>query len=175
MADDAAPPPASPLADAIKNAQDGNLTVNFSQGSPDSVRINADEFVYIERDCQAFKDEIRDLQRVAQNISDRDRWGLGETTDGMNSANTLVSRFRGKAKIVNTATDTDNNVYDILEKHYKIVDDIETLHRTIAEKFMQQDQAFAARYNELKATLEPSPIGTPMQPGVTTPGVGQSK
>ncbi|MBB5911555.1 hypothetical protein BJY24_000422 [Nocardia transvalensis] len=175
MADDAAPPPASPLADAIKNAQDGNLTVSFSRGSPDSVRINADEFVYIDRDCEAFKNEIRDLQVIAQNISDRERWGLGETTPGMDSANTLVGRFRGKAKIIDPSKDSENNVYSILEEHYKIVDDIQTLHRTIAEKLMQQDQEFAARYNEVKATMEPSPIGTPMQPGVTTVAVGQSK
>ena len=166
------PSSAGPLASAIKDAQDGKLTVSFGN----EVRVNADEFVYIERDCQAFKDEITALQIVAQNISRREHWGLGETTDGMSSANTLVARFRGKAKIVNQATDSANNVFDILQQHYQIVDDIQNLHRTIAQKYVEQDQEFAARYNELKANAETSQIGTPTQLGVTTPpAVGASK
>ncbi|WP_327099238.1 hypothetical protein OIE68_10810 [Nocardia vinacea] len=166
------PSSAGPLANAIKDAQDGKLTVSFSN----EVRVNADEFVYIERDCQAFKDEIQALQTIAHRISDRKNWGLGEATDGMTSASTLVARFRGKAKIVNPATDSDNNVFDILQQHYQIVDDIQNLHRAIAQKYVEQDQEFAARYNELKANVETSQIGTPTQLGVTTPpAVGASK
>ncbi|WP_063045693.1 hypothetical protein [Nocardia pseudovaccinii] len=161
-----------PLASAIKDAQDGKLTVSFS----DKVRVNADEFVYIERDCEAFKEEIRRLQRIAERISNRKNWGLGESTDGMISAATLVARFRGKAKIADPATDSNNNVYDILEQHYQIVDDIQNLHRTIAQKYVEQDQAFAARYNELKADWGVSQIGSPTQLGVTTPpAIGASK
>ncbi|MEV4127779.1 hypothetical protein [Nocardia sp. NPDC049707] len=163
---------AGPLASAIKDAQDGKLTVSFSN----EVRVNADEFVYIERDCEAFKEEIRDLQRIAEKISHRENWGLGETTDGMSSANTLVARFRGKAKIVDPAKDSDNNVFDILAQHYQIVDEIQNLHRTIAQKYVEQDQEFAARYNELKADWGVSQIGTTTQLGVTSPpAVGASK
>ncbi|WP_327097224.1 hypothetical protein OIE68_46485 [Nocardia vinacea] len=171
-AESTTPSSAGPLASAIKDAQDGKLTVSFSN----EVRVNADEFVYIERDCEAFKEEIRYLQRIAENISRREHWGLGETTDGMTSASTLVARFRGKAKIVNPATDSSNNVHDILEQHYQIVDDIQNLHRTIAQKYVGQDQEFAARYNELKANVEPSQIGTPTQLSViSAPAVGASK
>ncbi|MFX0578016.1 hypothetical protein [Nocardia nepalensis] len=166
------PSSAGPLASAIKDAQDGKLTVSFSN----EVRVNADEFVYIERDCEAFKAEIQALQTTAQRISDRKNWGLGETTDGMTSANTLVARFRGKAKIVNQATDSANNVFDILQQHYQIVDDIQNLHRTIAQKFVEQDQEFAARYNALMANKEASQIGTITQLGViSAPAVGASK
>jgi hypothetical protein len=161
-----------PLANAIKDAEDGKLTVSFSN----EVRVNADEFVYIERDCEAFKEEISRLQQIAQRISDRKNWGLGESTEGMTSATTLVARFRGKAKIVDSATDSDNNVYDILQQHYQIVDDIQNLHRTIAQKYVEQDQEFAARYNELKADWGVSQIGTTTQLGVTPPpAVGASK
>ncbi|MEV6138792.1 hypothetical protein AB0L63_22555 [Nocardia sp. NPDC051990] len=170
--DTTTPSSAGPLASAIKDAQDGKLTVSFSN----EVRVNADEFVYIERDCEAFKEEIRNLQRIAEKISHREHWGLGETTDGMSSANTLVARFRGKAKIVNPATDSDNNVFDILAQHYQIVDEIQTLHRTIAQKYIEQDQEFAARYNELKANVDASQIGIPTQLGVISPpAVGASK
>ncbi|RDI54208.1 hypothetical protein [Nocardia mexicana] len=177
MADDTKPP--GPLTDLIKDAQDGNLTVTFGGGGQgaDAVRVNADEFVYIDRDCDAFKEEIRALQILAQRISDRNPWGLGETTDGLTSASALVGRFRGKAKIVDGAKDGSNNVYDILEQHYQIVDEIQTLHRTIAQKFIETDQAFAAEYNKLMADKPPSQIGTTLvQPGVTAPpAVGAPK
>ncbi|MEV4238728.1 hypothetical protein ACIBJI_21550 [Nocardia sp. NPDC050408] len=172
MSDSTTSSSSGPLASAIKDAQDGKLTVSFS----DKVRVNADEFVYIERDCEAFKEEIRRLQRIAERISNRKNWGLGESTDGMISAATLVARFRGKAKIVNPATDSNNNVYDMLEQHYQIVDDIQTLHRTIAQKYVEQDQEFAAEYNALMANKEASQIGTLNQPGViSAPAVGASK
>ncbi|WP_280381548.1 hypothetical protein [Nocardia wallacei] len=158
--------PASPIASLVKDAESGNLTVSFS----DKVVVNADEFVYIERDCQAFKDEIQQLQRIAQTISRREHWGLGETTDGLKSAATVVGWFRGKAQIVDPAKDSANNVWDILQQHYDIVDEIQTLHRTIAQNYMSTDQEFAARYNELMANTPPSPIGTKqIQPGVTPP------
>lgn len=53
--------------------------------------VNADEFAYIERDCQAFMDEIRKMQRKAKVISDQQHWGLGEDKDGLRSAKAVVS------------------------------------------------------------------------------------
>ncbi|WP_280275867.1 hypothetical protein [Nocardia wallacei] len=172
MADEGAQP-TNPIANLVKDAENGNLSVSFS----DKVVVNADEFVYIERDCQAFKDEIQQLQRIAQTVSRREHWGLGETTDGLNSANTVVGWFRGKAKIVDPAKDSANNVWDILQQHYDIVDEIQTLHRTVAQKYLETDQEFAARYNELMANTPPSPIGTQqIQPGVTPPpAIGASQ
>ncbi|WP_063065849.1 hypothetical protein [Nocardia violaceofusca] len=160
-----------PLSTSITDASDGKLTVKFG----DAIKVNADEFVYIERDCQAFKDEISQLQRIAQNISDRQHWGLGESTDGLESSRVLVSWFRGKAKVVDSSRDTNNNVFDILQQHYDIVDQIQTLHRTIAQKYMETDEEFAAEYNLLKANTAPSPIGTvQIQPGIVpqSPAVG---
>ncbi|WP_280218792.1 hypothetical protein [Nocardia neocaledoniensis] len=168
MADD------TPLASLIEQARNGNLNVGFS----DNIAVNADEFVYIERDCEAFKDKIRLLQRTAEGISKRENWGLGEDKDRLASAQTLVGRFRGKAKIVDPARDSDNNVYDILEQHYKIVDDIQILHRTIAQKYRETDAAFAAEYDRMTANLPASPISTnppgKIEPGTTSIAVGQS-
>ncbi|PSR61174.1 hypothetical protein C8258_26980 [Nocardia sp. MDA0666] len=170
MADNGAPQQ-GPLVGLINEAQNGNLTTRFS----DSIRVNADEFVYIERDCQAFKDEIQQLQRIAQNISRREHWGLGESTEDLQSARVLVGWFRGKAMITDPSRDTANNVYDILQQHYQIVDDIQNLHRTIAQKYMETDQEFAAEYNALMAEAAPSPIGiVQIQPGIVpqSPAVG---
>ncbi|MFJ1460815.1 hypothetical protein [Nocardia sp. N2S4-5] len=165
MADDVAPSPTL-FGGLITDAQNGALSVSFN----DAIRVNADEFVYIERDCQAFKDEIAALQVLAQSIARRELWGLGEKTDGLESASIVVGRFRGKAMIVDPSKDTANNVWDILQQHYDIVDEIQTLHRTIAQNYVQTDEEFAARYNELMANTPPSPIGTQqIQPGVTPP------
>ncbi|AHH20600.1 hypothetical protein NONO_c58230 [Nocardia nova SH22a] len=165
--------PSGPLATSITSAQEGSLGVKFTG----NVRVDAAEFAYIERDCKAFKEEIRDLQGIALNISRREHWGLGETTQDLESSKVMVGWFRGKAAIVDPSRDSPNNVYDILQQHYDIVDQIQTLHRTIAQKYMETDAEFAAEYNSLMANAPASPIGTvKVQPGVTppSPAVGAS-
>ncbi|NEW40810.1 hypothetical protein [Nocardia cyriacigeorgica] len=146
------------LAGLITEANEGRLSVRVSQ----DVRVDAEEFISIERDCQAFKDLIRDLQRTAVEISDQEKWGLGEDKDPLSSANILVGRFREKAK------GSDNSVFEILEQHYKVVDEIQQLHHAIAQRYVEQDETFAARYNQLTAELPPpGPIAVPRtQPGV---------
>lgn len=161
-----------PLASLITQVQGGNLSVSFSA----DVVVNADEFAYIERDCEAFKSEIRKLQNITNLIIQLPNWGLGESTPGLTSANTVVSRFRSKAQKANLPYDSDNNIHDILDQHYKIIDDLQTLHHAIAQQYCQKDEEFAAEYNKLKANMEKSPIGTTIQPGVTmNPGLGKSQ
>ncbi|MGF6887251.1 hypothetical protein ABIA39_004386 [Nocardia sp. GAS34] len=176
MADGSSPAPTGPLASLITEAQNGALSVSFGNGLKKDFALNADEFAYIERDCKAFKAEINKLQATARDIAARTDWGLGESNPSLPSAAVVVSRFRSKAGKAGLSTDSDDNLVDILDQHYQIVDDIQTLHHTIAQQFCQQDADFAAEYNKKMANLEPSPIGTPMQVGVTTnPGLGQSK
>jgi len=172
MADDSKPAaPTGPLASLITEAQNGNLSVSFSQ----DVVVNADEFAYMIRDCKAFKEEIRSLQLLARRISSTPDWGLGEKNQRLVSAQKLVGRFRSKAMKAGLPTDSDNNIFDILDDHYKIIDDLQTLHSTIAQNYCQQDQEFAAEFNKKTANLEPSPIGTPMQPGtIPTNFLGKS-
>ncbi|MFE6924861.1 hypothetical protein ACFVAV_27815 [Nocardia sp. NPDC057663] len=143
-----------PLQDLLTEAQDGRLSVSFGG----SVRLDAEEFVYIERECQSFKDLIRELQRTASDISKREVWGLGEAVAELTSAKTMVNRFRQKGQ------GSDNSVHAVLEQHYQIVDDLQVLHRTIAQRFQASDAEFASRYTELMAE-------TP-QPG--TPGGGDT-
>ncbi|MQY29791.1 hypothetical protein [Nocardia aurantia] len=153
MSDDATP--GGPLAELIADAQKGLLSVHLS----DDVRVNAEEFAYIERDCEAFKTEIRRLQTIATNISNQKRWGLGEDQAVLTSAKLVVRRFRSKAAVVDSSSDSSNNVHDTLEQHYRIVDDLQQLHRAIAQRYIQADQEFAARYNELMANMPTSPVG----------------
>ncbi len=170
MADDSKPAQTGPLTSLITQAENGNLSVTFS---PDVV-VNADEFAYIERDCAAFKREIRALQAIAKSISEMPNWGLGESTDGLFSANTLISRFRSKAMKAQLKTDTDDNIWDILDQHYKIIDDLQTLHHTIAQQYCQQDEKFAAEYKRLQSNIEQSPILTDLKPGTKVSGIGKS-
>ncbi len=114
----------------------------------------------MERDCEAFLDEIEGLQRRAQAIAKREKWGLGEQTGGLTSATTVVDRFRSKAGTSGRASDSDNNLHSILQQHLDIVVDIRDLHREIAKRYMATDEEFAARYNELSANVPPSAIGS---------------
>ncbi|NEW30635.1 hypothetical protein [Nocardia cyriacigeorgica] len=156
MSDETTPGPFSGL---ITEATEGRLSTQLNG----DVRVNAEEFVYIDRDCQAFKDLIVDLQEIARTVSDQAKWGLGEDKDPLSSASILVSRFREKAK------GSDNSIHAILEEHYKIVDEIQQLHKAIAQRYIDTDETFAARYNQLVAELPPpGPIApTRTQPGVT--------
>lgn len=170
MADDTPPNKPGPLASLIQEAQNSNLTVRFS---PDVV-VNADEFAYIERDCQAFKDEIQRLQGFATQISRREKWGLGEDNEKLALAKALVTWFRGKAASgVSGDIDSANNAWDILQQHYDIIDDIQKLHHTIAQKYVEQDAAFAAEYKKLTANMPKSPIGQSI-PATATPELGKS-
>lgn len=147
-----------PLEDLLTEAREGRLSVNLGAGSPDAVRVNAEEFVYMERDCEGFKLLIQALQRMARNIFEREQWDLGETSDGLSSAAVLVNRFRTKAQ----NAEDGNDVHAILEQHYRIVEDIQELHRVIAQQYMETDETFAARYNELMAGAPPvGPLALP--------------
>ncbi|MEV0107921.1 hypothetical protein AB0H42_16495 [Nocardia sp. NPDC050799] len=78
----------------------------------------------------------------------------------------MVGRFRSKAK----GSADSNDVFAILEQHHRIVEDIQELHRVIAQQYMETDENFAARYNELMAGAPPVvplalPPAFPVTPG----------
>ncbi|MET7772924.1 hypothetical protein [Nocardia sp. NPDC005366] len=155
MAEDNSVP--SKLPNLITEAREGRL----------GLRIEPEEFVYIDRDCQRFMDLIQRMQRAARDISDIDnaQWGIGADQGILTSARTLVGRFRQKAK------GDGNSVHAVLEEHYKVVQDIQTLHREIRQRYEQEDSDFAARVNELLAQLPENP--TPIDPKLSTPDKGQ--
>lgn len=155
-----------PLDGLLTEAKEGRLSVNLGAGSPDAVRVNAEEFVYMERDCEGFKLLIRALQRTAEEIWKRERWDLGENSTNLPSAGILVGRFRSKAQ----KSEDSNDVFAILEQHYRIVEDIQELHRVVAQRYMETDETFAGRYNELMAGAPPvvplaMPPAFPVTPG----------
>ncbi|MEU1982975.1 hypothetical protein [Nocardia sp. NPDC019395] len=156
--------PPRPLEGLLTEAREGRLSVNLGAGSPEAIRVNAEEFVYMERDCEGFKLLIRSLQRVAEEIWERERWDLGENSEGLSSADVLVKRFRTKAQ----NSDDGNDVRAILEQHYQIVEDIQELHRVIAQRYMETDDGFAARYNELMAGAPP-PVPLQLPPAFPIP------
>lgn len=147
--DNVAEPPMKGLIDAAKN---GQLSVSFN----DNLYINAEEFVYIERDCEAMKGQIQEYQAIAQGIANREVWGLGEKSDWIQSAPILVDRFRTKAR----GDSGGNDVHTILQKHYDIVDGIQQLHREIANRYQQSDSEFASKYTELMASMSHGFQGT---------------
>ncbi|MFR9751423.1 hypothetical protein ACL02S_10340 [Nocardia sp. 004] len=148
---------AGPLANLITEAREGRL----------GLRVEPEDFVYIDRDCQRFMDLIQAMQSKAKEIADIENggWGLGEDNPRLTSAQTLVGRFREKAK------GSDNSVHAVLEKHYQIVEGIQTLHREICQRYMQADSEFAARVQDLLARLPEQPA--PIDPARSEPGKGQ--
>ncbi|MGW4717475.1 hypothetical protein [Nocardia sp. NPDC004260] len=150
MGDDSTQPP-RPMANILNAAQEGQL----------GIQMSAEDFIYIDRDCEYFKIAIRSIQRSMDFISRQDHWGLGEGDGDMVSAQTLVDRFKKKAR----GAEDNNSVYQIMEDHYRIVEDIQEVHRLARDRIMQVDSDFAADFNRLNTTLpERPPVGVQFSP-----------
>ncbi|WP_238815808.1 hypothetical protein [Nocardia brasiliensis] len=157
MGDDNTP---RPMANMISAAREGNLTVT----------LTAEDFVYIDRDCEYFKGVIRQIQRIMAEVSDQKHWGLGENNAPMVSARTLVDRFKSKAR----GAGDGNSVWELMEQHFRIVEDIQAVHRAIRERMMQADSAWAADFNHKNETLpERPPVQLPAGPYLLPDGTGR--
>lgn len=144
MADGGSQTPQRPLTGLIADAKSGNL----------SVRMDLDKFVYLDRDCNYFKLQIRKIQTQLDEISQQKHWGLGEdhVADGARdlvSAKTMVARWKSKAR----GAGGENSFYDQLDSHWQTIDDFQTLFRAVREQMIGEDQAQAAKYKQLESTL----------------------
>ncbi|MFE7800367.1 hypothetical protein [Nocardia sp. NPDC057440] len=136
--------PASPLANLITEAREGRL----------AVRMDLEKFVYVDRDCEYFKGAIRQIQRIMFDVYKQDKWGLGEDfvpqgERDLISAKTMVNRWRQKSK----GSENGNSVFDVMESHYKVIEDFQTLFRTVRERITSADTDQAARYRDLETNL----------------------
>ncbi|TQM31835.1 hypothetical protein [Nocardia bhagyanarayanae] len=157
MSDDQTP---RPMANLLSAVRDGSV----------SVEMKPEEFIYIDRDCEYFKDCIRQIQTIMDQVSRQDGWGLGEKNDEMVSAQTLVDRFKKKAR----GAEDGNAVYEIMNHHFRIVEDIQETHRIARERMMQADSDFAAEFTRLNETLpERPPVQLPAGPYLLPDGTGK--
>ncbi|MBO0852344.1 MAG: hypothetical protein J2P18_01090 [Nocardia sp.] len=151
-----------PLANLLNDAKAGKI----------KVRMDLEQFVYIDRDCQTFLNNIEQIQNIMDEVSQQENWGLGEHTlvDGKEliSGKTLVKRFREKAR--GKDDKNDNSVYAVMESHKQVVRDIQEMYRTIRKQITDQDADAAARYRHLEETLpkqppaNPPPLALPCKP-----------
>ncbi|WP_433727624.1 hypothetical protein ACQP0C_36635 [Nocardia sp. CA-129566] len=144
----------SPLANLITEAREGRLTI----------RMDLERFVYIDRDCEYFKLQIQDIQTTMTRISGQEKWDLGEHFPKQGdrdliSAKTMVSRWQMKSK--GAGDNSDNSVYAVMESHYKVIEDFQTLFRTVRERITGVDTDQAARYKDLEANLPQQAPATP--------------
>ncbi|MEU6832677.1 hypothetical protein ABZ894_28875 [Nocardia beijingensis] len=152
MADDVTP---SPLLTLITEARDGRLLV----------RIDPEEFARVEFECNSFKETIREIQKDMEQVSRIGTWGFGDHPGTiLTSAPTMATRFRAKAM----GHPSGDDFHAVLEEHWLAVEDIRRLHATIRDRFIAQDQDFAARFQAETARLDQlsDPHG---QPGITGP------
>ncbi|WP_225727129.1 MULTISPECIES: hypothetical protein [unclassified Nocardia] len=133
-----------PLANILKEVQDGHVTI----------KLSPEDFVNIDRDCESFKDIIRKIREKATRIYATGSWGLGENssnawggvghavegTKELVSSDTLVNRFKTKAQ------NDPNSLYEIMDQHMKIVEDIQNAHRIVRDRMVESDANFAAAF-----------------------------
>jgi len=125
-----------------------NLLAAMREGAA-VLEMRPEEFIYIDRDCEYFKTVIQQIQGIADLIAGQVHWGLGESNTSMVSAGTVVDRFKLKAK---GAADR-NAVWEVMEQHFKIVEDIQEIHRIARDRMMEADSEFAATFSQLNETL----------------------
>ncbi|WP_433601007.1 hypothetical protein ACQPXH_04065 [Nocardia sp. CA-135953] len=140
----------SPLANLITEAREGRLTI----------RMDLEKFVYVDRDCEYFKSVILNIQRTMTEISQQDKWGLGDRFEKQGdrdlvSAKTMVQRWRDKSR------GSENSVFAVMESHYKVIEDFQTLFRTVRERITGTDTDQAARYSDLEANMPQQAPATP--------------
>ncbi|MFI6045318.1 hypothetical protein ACIA8C_27060 [Nocardia sp. NPDC051321] len=136
MTDDSGGPVFGPL---IEQAKSGSLALTADPAA----------FITLDKACEERKTQIRDIQRVIRKIYEAELWGVGERSDLLTSAQTLVRRFREKAMT------GPNNAFDTLEGHYEAASDLQALFQSIRERYEQTDTEFAARFKELKLAQRP--------------------
>jgi hypothetical protein len=132
--------------------------LNAAREGQISVQMTPEDFIYLHRDCTHFKEQIREIQRTADAVAIWDHWGLGEANDDLISARAMVGRYKVKAR----GAPDGNGVWEIMEQHFKIVDDIQNVYKAIRDQMMQADSEFAAAINSLSETLPERPPAGPV-------------
>ncbi|MEV0687195.1 hypothetical protein AB0I35_25330 [Nocardia sp. NPDC050378] len=136
----------TPLASLISEAKSGNLTV----------RMDPESFARIEYECEAFKTTIKNIQRSVGDLTNIQTWGFGDHEGSfLTSAPTMADRFRKIAK----GSESGNDFHTVLQEHWTAVEDIRLLHVAIRERFVAEDESFAARFNAETARLDQTPGG----------------
>ncbi|MEV0332080.1 hypothetical protein [Nocardia sp. NPDC050717] len=123
--------------------------IEQARGGSLNLRMEPEEFARIERECTEFQTAIGQIQQVMTDISKIETWGFGDhANSGLSSARVMADRFRSKAR------GGEDSFFDVLEEHYAIVEDIRVLHQVIRDRFMAEDEAWAARFQAEVAALD---------------------
>ncbi len=150
MADGNASTTVHPFANMLSEAAAGNI----------NLKMDLEQFVYLDRDCDTFIGLISEVQQLAQDVSRQDLWGLGEHTVSdagkkLSSGAAVVQRFKSKSKGSNDQT--DNSVYAMMTAHKQAVLDIQETYRRIRQQITDHDAEQAAKYAQLVNTLPKQP------------------
>ncbi|MEV3963478.1 hypothetical protein AB0M34_21735 [Nocardia sp. NPDC050193] len=140
--------PPRPMANMLTAAKEGQITV----------QMTPEDFVYLDRDCEHFKRTIERIRIIAAQVSQQDHWGLGEGNDDLTSARAMVGRYKVKAK----GAPDGNGVFEVMDQHYQIVEDIQNVYRAMRDQMMQADSEWAAAFNSLNESLPDRPPAGPV-------------
>lgn len=108
-----------------------------------ALRADPQAFVALDQAMEQRKTEIRAIQQLVQRVNQHESWGVGEQSDILTSARTLVGRLRGKG------AGGETSAYAVLEGHWRVADEVQSLFRTIRERLQQTDSEFAARFQAI--------------------------
>ncbi|MFI5775578.1 hypothetical protein [Nocardia sp. NPDC051570] len=112
--------------------------IEQAQAGAVSLRADPQAFLTLDRAMRRRKSDIEAIQQLTRTISGHISWGLGEQAAVLTSARVLAQRFREKAAGGPASAEA------ILQQHWQVADDLQTLFHTIRERLRQTDADFAA-------------------------------
>lgn len=117
-----------------------------------SVSLNPTEFAALDEACETFKSAIRDIQfGIREAGSAGVNWGLGDKNPRLTSAASLVGKYQ------KLATGEGNSLRTVLEEHFQVASEVQTLFKVIREDYIRTDEEFAAKWREMNNELESGP------------------
>jgi hypothetical protein len=127
----------------IEQAKTGEISLN----------VDPHAFLLLDKALEKRKLDILNIQQYVRDVHNQEIWKIGETSEVLTSAKAMVKAFREKA------ADGPNNAFDTLDAHLQIADELQTLFRTIRERYEQTDADFAAKFQAAKLAQRPDSGG----------------
>jgi hypothetical protein len=116
-----------------------------------AVTLEPAEFSALDAACADFMNAISEIETTIAQAGKGAHFGLGENNKRLSSAVTLVEKYQ------DLATGQGNSLRAVLEEHYQVATEIQTLFQVIRDDYIRTDQEFAAKWREMNTELETGP------------------
>lgn len=117
-----------------------------------SVSLIPAEFAALDEACNSFKKAISKIQFDMRHAGESSvNWGLGDKVHRIESGKSLVAKYQAMA------TGAGNSLHAVLQEHYDVASEIQTMLQVIRDDYIRTDEEFAAKWRQMNTELEAGP------------------